>query len=75
MARSIPAAAAWIAQVFGSQSANNGGVVRRSVADVKQFGGGLKRLKDEVRQRGFHLIRTGDQYVILCHKGDVRVIC
>jgi len=75
MARAIPAPGAWIAQIFGAQNANNGGVVRRSVADVKQFGGGLKRLKAEVRQRGFHLIRTGDQYVILCHKGDVRVIC
>ena len=73
--RTIPNSTAWISQVFGAQSANNGGVVRRSVADVKQFGGGLKRLKAEVRQRGYHLIRTGDQYVILCHKGDVRVIC
>lgn len=70
----IPGPQAWLAQVFSAQAVK-GGVIRRSVDDVKKYGGGLANLKAIVKQRGFHLIRTGDQYVVLCHKGDIRVIC
>lgn len=70
----IPGPKAWLAQVF-SAKAVKGGVIRRSVDDVKKYGGGLVNLKAIVKLRGFHLIRTGDQYVVLCHKGDIRVIC
>lgn len=72
--RAIPAPNVWINQIFSAQAVRNGGVVRRSVNDVKQFAS-FGRLKRQVLRRGFHLIRTGDQYVVLCHKGDIRIYC
>jgi hypothetical protein len=41
---------------------------------VKKYAS-FKDLKHEVKRRGFHLLRTGDQYVILCHTGELRIIC
>lgn len=72
--RAIPSASVWISQIFSAQAVRNGGVVRRSRSDVQQFAS-FSMLKAEVLRRGFHLIRTGDQYVILCHKGDMRIFC
>lgn len=74
MTKSIPTAQAWIAQIFDAKQVKSGGVVRRSRADVQKYAS-FKLLKSEVLKRGFHLIRTGDQYVVLCHKGDIRIFC
>ena len=63
----------WILDIFGADMAKNGGVVRRAVSLVKEWGS-VSFLKSEVRRRRFHLIWTGDQYVVLCHKGDLRLI-
>ena len=51
------------------------GVVR-AVLFLTLLADGIGRLcsKEKRGQRGSHLIRTGDQYVIFCHKGDLRVI-
>jgi hypothetical protein len=68
------ARANWTVRVFRANAAKSGGVVRRAVADVKQYGS-FRVLKREVLRRQFHLIRTGDQYVILCHRGELRLIC
>ena len=70
----IPDENVWINQIFQAQAAN-GGVVRRSVADVEQYGGGVDNLKRFAKDQGYHLIRTGDQYVVLCHEGDLTVVC
>lgn len=72
--KAVPSGTAWLDQIFGAQAVQNGGVVRRSVADVKKYSSSAT-LKFEIRRRKFHLIRTGDQYVILCHTGDLRVLC
>lgn len=75
MARAtIPPSHVWIAQIFSASQVRKSGVVRRSRDDVKKYAS-FKLLKAEVLKRGFHLIRTGDQYVILCHKGDLRIFC
>lgn len=66
---------AWIRRIFQAKAVAKGGVVRRSVEAVQDYGGGVKNLKREVKRRKFHLIRTGDQYVVLCHKGKLSVIC
>lgn len=71
---SIPSPGIWIRQIFSAQAVRNGGVVRRSRSDVEKFAS-FSMLKAEVLRRGFHLIRTGDQYVILCHRGDIRIFC
>ncbi len=72
--RAIPTGPAWINQIFTSQQARNDGVVRRSRADTLQYAS-FAALRLEVRRRGFHMIRTGEQYVIFCHTGELRLVC
>ena len=70
----IPGRTQWTMDIFSADQVQAGGVVRRSRADVKKYGS-FKLLKTEVLNRGFHLIRTGNQYVVLCHKGHMRIFC
>ncbi|KNG93469.1 hypothetical protein ATO11_09570 [Pseudaestuariivita atlantica] len=61
-------------QLFGAKAAQKGGVVRRSKRDVHREVG-LDHLMREVTRRGFHLVESGDQYVIICHPGHIRILC
>ncbi|EAU44039.1 dihydropyrimidine dehydrogenase [Salipiger bermudensis HTCC2601] len=36
---------------------------------------GYDALLAEVKSRGFHLIECGNQYVIICNAGQMRVHC
>lgn len=65
---------AWLNKVFKAGQVNKGGVVRRSVTSVKKYAS-IKELQNEVRIRRFHLLRMGDQYVIVCNGGYLRLIC
>ena len=64
----------WITDIFNAAAATQDGVIRRSVSDVNTYGS-VADLEQEVRSRGFHLIQTGDRYVVLCHPGVLQVIC
>ncbi len=64
----------WLDQLFRAKSVRNGGVVRRKISDVeREIGRDLLEL--EVRKRGFHMIESGGQLVILCTSEPVRIIC
>ena len=69
--RAISDGTRWLDQIFEAKAAQDGGVVRRSVEDVRKYAS-VAALRRRVRDEEFHLIRTGNQYVILCHKGDLR---
>ena len=56
----------WINQIFQAGQANCGNIVRRNVYDVDKFAG-FHNLLSEVRRRGYHMVRMGDQYVIYCN--------
>ena len=64
----------WFDQLFSAKAVSNGGVIRRSKADVDRKIG-RDRLELEVRKRGFHLIEAGSQFLIVCDLGDIRLIC
>jgi len=64
---------AWIHQIFASKAAQHGGVVRRSIAWVDREVG-RDRFMSEVRQRGFRLIRTADQFIVICHRGSIELV-
>lgn len=66
-------AAPWVAQLFSSQSAQKGAVVRRSRRWVEREVG-RDAFEREVRRRGYHLIETGDQMIVVCHAGPVRIV-
>ncbi|MCB1396285.1 MAG: N-(5'-phosphoribosyl)anthranilate isomerase [Rhodobacteraceae bacterium] len=60
----------WIEQVFSAKAVEKGGVIRRSVAWVDHEIG-RDRLADEVRQRGFHLLEAGGQFIVVCTRGPI----
>ena len=60
---------AWVDQIFQA-SAANGGVVRRARADVDKYAS-LAEVITEAKAKGFHVIETGDQVVVLCHAGHL----
>jgi hypothetical protein len=73
MARKIPTPQQWIAQWFRAKAVQNGGVIRRSVPDVKKYAS-VALLRAEVKRRKFHLILCGGQYIVLCNKGQIKVL-
>lgn len=64
----------WIQQIFQAQAARNGGIVRRKIHSVVQFAS-TEALEAAVRRRGFHMVISGDQFVILCNPGQFQVVC
>jgi hypothetical protein len=64
----------WIAEIFSAKAARSGGVIRRNSHWVETEIG-RDRFIAEVRARGFHLIETGGQLVVICHGGSLRVVC
>lgn len=66
---------AWLTQVFTAGQAAVGGVIRRARQDIETYGGGMDPLIDHARQQQWHVIETGDQVVVLCHQGDLRIHC
>jgi hypothetical protein len=71
---SAPARERWFKRMFHAQAARNGGIIRRSVENVQGLASEAE-LMAQVKARGFHMVRSGDQYVILCHQGDFKLIC
>lgn len=65
--------AAWIKQIFRSQIAKRGGVVRRKLTTIDK-NSSRSELKRECRALGYHIVEHGDQWLIFCDKGNVRII-
>ena len=66
---------AWVEQMFtASQQVNSGGVVRRATYDVERLDA-LDEIIEEARERGFHVLETGNQIVLLAHAGAVTIHC
>ncbi|MGR3502661.1 hypothetical protein [Pseudaestuariivita sp.] len=61
-------------QLFGAKAAQTGGIVRRSKRAVEREIG-LDHLLREVERRGFHLVECGDQYIVICNPGEIRILC
>jgi phage baseplate assembly protein gpV len=66
---------AWINDIWRAGQVNKGGIVRRNIHTVAQ-NGGADLLEREVRARGFHMARIGEQYLIMCDpNGTMQIIC
>ena len=63
----------WIENIFTAKIATEEGVVRRKKTSVERYAT-REELIAEVRKRKFHLIETGDQYVIVCNTGAVKIV-
>ena len=64
----------WLNQLFSAQQASSGGIVRRNIDDMHK-NSSFPVLMAYVKERGFHLIETGDQYVIICNAGFIKLHC
>jgi len=64
---------AYINAIFRAAAAIKGGIVRRSIADVDKFAS-HRYLVEEVKRRGFHMFESGDQYIIVCNSGVLKLI-
>ncbi|MCE0503738.1 N-(5'-phosphoribosyl)anthranilate isomerase [Roseivivax sp. GX 12232] len=61
---------AWMAELFGSQSAIRGQVIRRSRRDVERYAG-MDALKAEVARRGYRAVENSGQVVIFCNRAPI----
>jgi hypothetical protein len=61
-----------IDKIFDEGQAQNGGVVRRSIASVKKADS-EELLVEAVKERGFHLVKTETQYLIFCRTGAMNL--
>ena len=68
-----PHADRWLAQMFATKAARKGAIVRRSLAWVDREVG-REQFKSEIRRRGYHLIQTADQYIVVCHDGPIQIL-
>lgn len=64
----------WLQQMFDAAIVGNRGIVRRKKASVHQHAS-FEELQAEVVSRGFHLIETGDQYIVICNRGAIIIHC
>ncbi|MDE3081278.1 MAG: N-(5'-phosphoribosyl)anthranilate isomerase [Paracoccaceae bacterium] len=64
----------WIAQMFAAKAVLRGGVIRRSSRWVAREVG-RERFIEEVTRRGYHLLETGGQFIVICNPGQLKVIC
>ena len=62
----------WIDLIFSAKAVADGGVIRRHRRWVDREVG-RSRFVEEVRRRGFHLIETTDQLIVVCNRGPVRM--
>ncbi len=63
----------WLDQLFSTKSAQRGAVVRRSTSWVEREVG-HETFQQEIRRRGYHLIRTANQYIVICHSGPIDIL-
>ena len=63
----------WIAQLFQSQAAQRGSVIRRSRYWVEREVG-RTGFEAEIKRRGFHLIEAGDQFIVVCNDKPIRLL-
>lgn len=64
---------AWMRQIFTCGQVAKGNIVRRKRSSVQRYAS-MKALKAEIRRRGFHLIETGDQLIIICNRGQIKLV-
>lgn len=74
MTMPVPLSAdAWLQQLFQSQAAAKGGVVRRQKRDIERLLG-WERFQQELKHLGFHAVENAGQVVIFCNQDAVRII-
>ncbi|WP_054004604.1 hypothetical protein [Cypionkella psychrotolerans] len=58
-------------ELFGSQAAMSGAIVRRKVRDVERYIG-REAFLSEAKRRGFPVVENAGQFVIFCNNEPIR---
>lgn len=61
----------WLRQVFSSQAACEGGVIRRQLRDIDRFYG-REAFLAEMKRRGYPVVENAGQFVIFCNQEPIR---
>lgn len=61
----------WIAHLFASQSAREGGIVRRRIRDIERYVG-RENFLAEMKRRGFPVVENAGQFLIFCNQEPIR---
>lgn len=61
----------WLDQIFASQEAQRGGVVKRKVRDVERLVG-RDALVQAAARRGFQVVENHHHFVIFCNGQPIR---
>lgn len=64
----------WLRQLFRAGAVNRGGIVRRKKSDVERMVG-LDAVIEYAQQRQFHVVETGDQIIVVCNSGTLKLHC
>ncbi|MEN8892289.1 N-(5'-phosphoribosyl)anthranilate isomerase [Planktotalea arctica] len=63
----------WLQAVFSAKSARFGGVIRRKTSWVeKEIGRDI--FEHEVRRRGFRMLETGNQLIVVCNSDPIKIV-
>ena len=65
--------AQWMRQMFGSQIAQDGGIVRRKMRDVDRIVG-RDAFVAELRRRGYRAVINGPHIVVFCNRDALQLI-
>lgn len=65
---------AWLQQMFDAQIVEKEGIVRRK-RELVHKESSFDDLLAHVRSQNFHLIETGDQYIVICNSGVLKIHC
>jgi hypothetical protein len=65
---------AWIDKMFDAKIVDKEGIVRRKKSDVHKQAS-FKELLAYARDYQFHLIETGNQYIVICNAGAIKIHC
>lgn len=63
----------WLHRIFHAKSARDGGIVRRSLADVDRMIG-RDRLERELVRCGYHAVENAGQIVIFCNNEPITLL-
>lgn len=63
----------WIGQIFKAGQVNKGNIVRRDINSVEKYAS-IDELKSAAKARGFKIVQIGNQLIILCNDGDIKII-
>jgi hypothetical protein len=66
--------ATYLDEMFQAKAVKEGGIVRRYKGNVDRFVP-FHRLLSRVQREKFHLVEVGDQYIIICNPGQIKLHC